>query len=47
MACCARHFDLLHNLNLTVSAYAYRFKLFVLASFRRGVSIYQVRSRWN
>ena len=39
MACCARHFGLLHNLNLTVSTYAYRFKLFVLAAFVTSVSL--------
>ena len=32
MPCCARHFGLQRNSNLTVSTYAYRFELLVLAA---------------
>ena len=37
--CCARHFDLLHNSDLTVPLYAYRSELFVLVAPLTSVSL--------
>ena len=39
MPCCARHFGLLRNSNLTVSTYAYRFELLVLAASLTSASL--------
>ena len=37
--CCAMHFDLLHNSNLTVPMYADRFELFVLMGSLTSASL--------